>query len=259
MGNAQNITLPKLQRMKGKDPISMVTCYDYSFARLVEKTAISSILVGDSLGMVIKGDADTLSVSLDEVAYHVKAVRRGAPTPFLIADMPFGSYQSSIEKGVISAIKLIKAGAQAVKIEGGAEVVALTKELTAYGIPVVAHLGLTPQYYHSFGGFVQQAKKSSEQKKLLDAALTLEAAGAGMLVLESVPASVGKMVTAALKIPVIGIGAGRDTDGQVAVLYDILGLNEDFSPPFIKQYTQLEKIVKNAITAYCDDVRDDNE
>lgn len=251
----KKITLPKLQKMKGKTPISMVTCYDYSFARLVEKTSIESILVGDSLGMVIKGEPDTLGVSLDEVAYHVKAVHKGAPTPFLIADMPFGSYQSSVAKGIESAIALMKAGAQAVKIEGGKEVAELTRALTDYGIPVVAHLGLTPQYYHAFGGFVQQAKKSSEQQKLVEAALTLEEAGAGMIVLESVPDIVGKMLTEKVTIPVIGIGAGRDTDGQVLVLYDILGLNEEFVPPFVTQYATLETTVKDALKAYRNDVK----
>ncbi|MCK5808919.1 3-methyl-2-oxobutanoate hydroxymethyltransferase [bacterium] len=248
-------TLPKLQEMKGKTPISMVTCYDYSFARLVEKSGIDSILVGDSLGMVIKGEADTLGVTVYEVAYHIKAVRKGAPTPFLIADMPFGSYQSSIAQGIESAIILMKAGAQAVKIEGGKEVADLTLALTNYGIPVISHLGLTPQYHNKFGGFVQQAKKSSEQEALLEAALTLEESGAGMLVLESVPDAVGKMVTEKVNIPVIGIGAGRETDGQVLVLYDILGLNEEFVPPFVKQYATLENTVKDALISYKNDVK----
>jgi len=250
------VTLPKLKSKKGTEKISMVTCYDASFARLVEKAGIDSMLVGDSLGMVIKGDENTLNVSIEEVAHHVRAARKGAQDPFLIADMPFGSYQSSVEQGIESAVKLIKAGAEAVKVEGGSEVCPLISKLVSFGIPVVAHVGLTPQYVHEFGGFAKRGKSEKECKFILDSALTVEKAGADMIVLEGIPETLAADITGKVKIPTIGIGAGNDTDGQVLVIYDLLGMNADFNPSFLKKYLDLDSLVTNALKEYKKDVVD---
>lgn len=250
------VTLPKLKSKKGTEKISMVTCYDATFARLVEKAGIDSMLVGDSLGMVIKGEENTLNVSLDEVAHHVSAVKRGASNPFLIADMPFGSYQSSVEQGIESAVKLIKAGAEAVKVEGGSEVCPLISKLVSFGIPVVAHVGLTPQYVHEFGGFAKRGKSEKERKFIMDSALAVEKAGADMIVLEGIPETLAADITKKVKIPTIGIGAGTDTDGQVLVIYDLLGMNADFNPSFLKKYLNLDSLVTSALKEYKKDVID---
>ena len=250
------VTLPKLKNKKGNEKIAMVTCYDATFARLVEKAGIDSILVGDSLGMVIKGEENTLNVSLDEVAHHVSAVKRGAQNPFLIADMPFGSYQSSVEQGIESAVKLIKAGAEAVKVEGGSEVSPLISKLVSFGIPVVAHVGLTPQYVNKFGGFAKRGKSEEECRFIMDSALAVEKAGADMIVLEGIPENLAADITKKVKIPTIGIGAGTDTDGQVLVIYDLLGMNDDFNPSFLKKYLDLDSLVTNALKEYKKDVVD---
>ena len=250
------VTLPKLKNKKGNEKIAMVTCYDATFARLVEKAGIDSILVGDSLGMVIKGEENTLNVSLDEVAHHVSAVKRGAQNPFLIADMPFGSYQSSVEQGIESAVKLIKAGAEAVKVEGGSEVSPLISKLVSFGIPVVAHVGLTPQYVNKFGGFAKRGKSEEECRFIMDSALAVEKAGADMIVLEGIPETLAAEITKKVKVPTIGIGAGRDTDGQVLVIYDLLGMNADFNPSFLKKYLDLDSLVTNALKEYKKDVVD---
>lgn len=248
------VTLPKLKNKKGNEKIAMVTCYDATFARLVEKAGIDSILVGDSLGMVIKGEENTLNVSLDEVAHHVSAVKRGASNPFLIADMPFGSYQSSVEQGIESAVKLIKAGAEAVKVEGGSEVCPLISKLVSFGIPVVAHVGLTPQYVNKFGGFAKRGKSEEECRFIMDSALAVEKAGADVIVLEGIPENLAADITKKVKIPTIGIGAGTDTDGQVLVIYDLLGMNADFNPSFLKKYLDLDSLVTNALKEYKKDV-----
>ena len=250
------VTLPKLKNKKGNEKIAMVTCYDATFARLVENAGIDSILVGDSLGMVIKGEENTLNVSLDEVAHHVSAVKRGAQSPFLIADMPFGSYQSSVEQGIESAVKLIKAGAEAVKVEGGSEVCPLISKLVSFGIPVVAHVGLTPQYVNKFGGFAKRGKSEEECRFIMDSALAVEKAGADMIVLEGIPETLAAEITKKVKVPTIGIGAGTDTDGQVLVIYDLLGMNADFNPSFLKKYLDLDSLVTNALKEYKKDVVD---
>ena len=250
------VTLPKLKSKKGNEKIAMVTCYDATFARLVEKAGIDSILVGDSLGMVIKGEENTLNVSLDEVAHHVSAVKRGARNPFLIADMPFGSYQSSVEQGIESAVRLVKAGAEAVKVEGGSEVCPLISKLVSFGIPVVAHVGLTPQYVNEFGGFAKRGKNEKERKFIMDSALAVEKAGADMIVLEGIPETLAAEITKKVKVPTIGIGAGTDTDGQVLVIYDLLGMNADFNPSFLKKYLDLDSLVTNALKEYKKDVVD---
>ncbi len=248
------ITLPKLKSKKGLEKISMVTCYDATFARLVEKAEIDSVLVGDSLGMVIKGEENTLNVSIEEVAHHVSAVKRGAADPFLIADMPFGSYQPSVEKGLESAVKLVKAGAEAVKLEGGREVAPLISALANFGIPVVAHVGMTPQFVNKFGGFGRRGKSEEERRFIMDSALEVEKAGADMIVLEGIPETLASEITKKVKIPTIGIGAGTGTDGQVLVIYDLLGMNADFNPSFLKKYLDLDSLVTNALKEYKKDV-----
>lgn len=248
------VTLPKLKSMKGTEKISMVTCYDASFARLVEKAEIDSILVGDSLGMVIKGEENTLNVSVEEVAHHVSAVKRGAVNPFLIADMPLGSYQPSVEKGIESAVRLVKAGAEAVKLEGGREVCPLISALSSFGIPVVAHVGMTPQFVNKFGGFGKRGKTKEERTFIMESALEVEKAGADMIVLEGIPETLAAEITRKVKIPTIGIGAGTGTDGQVLVIYDLLGMNSDFNPSFLKKYLDLDSLVTNALKEYKKDV-----
>ena len=250
------VTLPKLKGKKGTEKISMVTCYDATFARLVEKAEIDSILVGDSLGMVIKGEENTLNVSIEEVAHHVSAVKRGAQNPFLIADMPFGSYQDSVENGVKNAVKLVKAGAEAVKIEGGSEGCPVISKLVSFGIPVVAHVGLTPQYVNKFGGFAKRGKSEEERGFIMDSAIAVEKAGADMIVLEGIPETLAAEITGKVKIPTIGIGAGTETDGQVLVIYDLLGMNADFNPSFLKKYLNLDSLVTAALKEYKKDVVD---
>ena len=250
------VTLPKLKGKKETEKISMVTCYDATFARLVEKAEIDSILVGDSLGMVIKGEENTLNVSIEEVAHHVSAVKRGAQNPFLIADMPFGSYQDSVENGVKNAVKLVKAGAEAIKIEGGGEVCPLISKLVSFGIPVVAHVGLTPQYVNKFGGFAKRGKSEKERGFIMDSAIAVEKAGADMIVLEGIPETLAAEITGKVKIPTIGIGAGTETDGQVLVIYDLLGMNADFNPSFLKKYLNLDSLVTAALKEYKKDVVD---
>jgi 3-methyl-2-oxobutanoate hydroxymethyltransferase len=246
----KKMTLPKLRSLKGKRKISMVTCYDYTFARLVEKAEIDTILVGDSLGMVVAGDSTTLKVEPEMVEYHLRCVRKGAQSPFLIADMPFGSYQSSIEEGSRRAIEFIKAGAEAVKIEGGAEVVPLVERLSSFGIPVVGHVGLTPQYVNKFGGFGKRGKSERDRDFILESALLVEKAGADMMVLESIPENLAKTITEELSIPTIGIGAGPACDGQVLVLYDLLGMDDSFYPGFVKRYLNLDGEITDALKQY---------
>lgn len=252
----KKVTLPDLLKKKGVQPIVMTTCYDSSFARLAELSGIESLLVGDSLGMVIKGEENTLGVTLEEVAYHVRAVRRGAPSPFLIADMPFGSYQASVEQGVSSAIALMKAGAEAVKIEGGTEVVPLVERLTVLGIPVVGHVGLTPQYVNLFGGYRQRGRDTAERESILEGARSLARAGAVLIVLEAIPEKLAAEITETVSVPTIGIGAGPRTDGQVLVLYDLIGMNGSFNPSFLKKYLDIETLVTGALSRYRDEVRD---
>lgn len=232
-------------------PITMVTCYDATFARLVEKAEIDCILVGDSLGNVIQGQETTIPVTIEDIIYHTRAVVRGCEAPHVIADMPFMSYQANDDDGMRAAGRLLKEGrAQAVKLEGGAEIASLVARLVAAGIPVCGHLGLTPQSVHAFGGFRVQAREDAAAEKLIADAKALQDAGAYMIVLEAVPAALGARVTAALEIPTIGIGAGNQTSGQVLVLYDLLGLNTDFRPKFVKQFKTLEVDVIEALTAY---------
>lgn len=237
-------------------PITMVTCYDYTFARLVDRSNIDIILVGDSLGNVIQGHPTTLPVTVDDVIYHTRAVIRGTERVHVVADLPFLAYEISIEEGLRSAGRLMKEGfAQSVKLEGGAAVVPLVKRLTEAGIPVCGHLGLTPQSVHALGGFRVQGRDATAAQRLIDDALALQDAGAYMIVLELIPEALGKSVSDALTIPTIGIGAGVHTDGQVLVLQDLLGLNPDFKPKFVKKFSNLAEQTVDALNSYSNEVK----
>ncbi len=239
------------------EPISMVTCYDVTFARLVEAAEIDAILVGDSLGNVIQGHDTTLPVTVDDIIYHTRAVMRGTQGVHVVADMPFMSYQGNDDEGVYNAGRLLKeGGAQAVKLEGGAEIAPLVERIVRAGIPVCGHLGLTPQSVHAFGGYRVQAKSDEAGERLIADAKALQNAGAYMLVLEMVPAELATRVTEALDIPTIGIGAGANTSGQVLVIYDLLGLDLSFKPKFLKHFATLQNNVTEALQSYRDEVKE---
>jgi len=235
--------------------LTWVTAYDYPISHFAEEAGIDMILVGDSLGMVVYGYEGTIPVTMDECLIHCRAVRRGASHTFVVGDMPFLSYQVSVEQAVANAGRFLQAGAEAVKVEGAGPVVPAIKRLVELGIPVMGHLGLTPQSVHKLGGYRLQARKTEDQERLLADARALSDAGCFSIVLEKVPAEVAKRVTADLSIPTIGIGAGPDCDGQVLVLHDMLGLSE--APPlkFVKQYAHLHDDIIKAVTAYAEEVR----
>lgn len=235
----------------------MMTAYDFSQARLVEQAGADIVLVGDSLAMVVLGHQDTLAVTVDEMLHHVKAVRRGVETSLLVADMPYGSFHLGPQQTVAEAVRFIKeGGAQAVKIEGRRP--ATVAALVEAEIPVMAHLGLTPQSIHKLGGFRVQGRGDGPRRALKDAALELEAAGAFSLVLECVPADLASEVTAAVEIPTIGIGAGPNCNGQVLVFHDLLGLEERLSPKFVRRYAELGSAARQALSAFATDVREGN-
>ncbi len=237
-------------------PITMVTAYDYTFARLVELATLDIILIGDSLGNVIQGHDTTVPVDVDDIVYHTRAVRRGSATAHLVADLPFMSYQADHDEGMKNAGRLLKeGGAQAVKLEGGRSVAPLVSRMVEAGIPVVGHLGLTPQSVHATGGYRVQGRDEEAAQKLLADARALEEAGIYLLVLEMVPADLARKVTQNLSIPTIGIGAGPHTSGQVLVIQDLLGMNADFKPRFVKRYANLEKTIVDALDSYGDEVR----
>lgn len=251
MTKRRKTTRDLLKKYQEGQPISMVTCYDYTFARLVERAQIDMILVGDSLGNVIQGHDTTLPVTVEDIIYHSRAVVRGNSSALVVADLPFMSYQASPYEALTNAGRLLKEGmAQAVKLEGGAQLAPLVSQMTGAGIPVCGHLGLTPQSVHALGGYRVQAREDEAAKRLLADAQALQDAGAFMIVLEMVPAPLAQQVTAQLQIPTIGIGAGNATSGQVLVIYDLLGLNHDFKPKFLKHYADLEDTVTEALKAY---------
>jgi 3-methyl-2-oxobutanoate hydroxymethyltransferase len=238
------------------EKIAAVTAYDAAFARIFDSAGVDLLLVGDSLGMVVQGGANTLSVTLDEIIYHTRAVARGTTRALVVADMPFMSYQVSAEQALASAGRLIKEGnAEAVKLEGGASVCPAVARMLDAGIPVMGHLGLTPQSVHAFGGFKVQAKDDAAVERLLADARALEQAGVFSLVLESVPRAVAKLVSESVGVPTIGIGAGPDCDGQVLVCYDFLGLFQGFVPRFVKRYAELSEVVAAATQSYVSEVR----
>lgn len=235
--------------------IAMATCYDATFAKLIDESSIEMILVGDSLGMVIKGEETTLNVSLDEVVYHTKAVARGAKKTHIVADMPFLSYQGSKSKAVKHAGKLMQAGAHAVKLEGGKSLGPLVKKLTESGIPVVGHIGLTPQSIATMGGYVIQGKTEVAHQQLVEDAEVLQSAGAFCLVLEGMKSEVSAHITDFLTIPTIGIGAGKNCGGQVLVLHDLLGLNAEFKPKFVRNFSNGASWVKQALESFSSEIQ----
>jgi len=253
----KKITTHTLQQMKTLGArISMITAYDYSFARLFDAAGIDVILVGDSASNVMAGHETTLPITLDQMIYHAQCVVRGVDRCLVVVDLPFGSYQSNPDIAVASAIRIMKeAGGHAVKLEGGEEVIDSIKRIVAAGIPVMGHLGLTPQSIYQFGTYTVRAKEEAEAAKLIRDALLLQEAGCFALVLEKIPALLAKKVSQQLQIPTIGIGAGGDCDGQVLVMHDMLGINNAFKPRFLRQYLDLETQVTGAVQQYIRDVK----
>lgn len=255
-GARTKITVQAIRQSKGGAKLVALTAYDVMFARLADAAAVDIVLVGDSLGMMVQGHANTLPVTLNDVVYHTRAVARGVARAHLVADMPFMSYQASVEDGVRAAGRLLQeGGAEAVKIEGGAEVAELVHRLTTCGIPVMAHVGMTPQSVHQFGGFKVQGREDESHKRILDGALAVADAGAYAIVVESVPEALGRELTQRLHIPTIGIGAGADCDGQILVMHDVLGLDPHWKPRFARQYAKLGEQAQAAFGAYAEDVR----
>lgn len=238
------------------EKLTMLTAYDYSTAKLIDSCGINGILVGDSLGMVCLGYEDTLSVTMEDMIHHTKAVSRGCTNTLIVADMPFMSYQTSTYDAVVNAGRLIKEGrAHAVKLEGGVEVFNQIQSIVNSSIPVMGHIGLTPQSVNAFGGFKVQGRDELAAKKLIEDALAVEDAGAFAVVLEGVPSKLASLITKKLTIPTIGIGAGASCDGQVLVYQDMLGMFSDFTPKFVKKYENIGEKMKNAFSNYIDEVK----
>jgi 3-methyl-2-oxobutanoate hydroxymethyltransferase len=235
--------------------LAFITAYDYPFARMAEEAGLDGILIGDSLGMMVAGQPDTLNVTLGQMIYHTEIVARAAKKPLIMADLPFGSFEASPQQAFEAAAALIKAGADIIKLEGGAIMAETTAFLSARAIPVCAHIGLTPQHIRQFGGFKRQGKTPEAAKILLDDAKALTAAGARMLLMEAIPADIAAEITQAIDIPTIGIGAGAGTDAQILVLHDVLGLNTDRAPSFARAYVNGAALMREALAQYADDVR----
>lgn len=253
----KNTTTSIMQMKNSGHKISMLTAYDYTTARLLDEAGVNTILVGDSLGNVILGYEDTISVTIEDMIHHSAAVARGAKNALVVTDLPFMSYQTSVYDAVVNAGRLMKEGrAGAVKLEGGKEVCPQIKAIVSAGIPVVAHLGLTPQSINTFGGFKVQGKTETAAKKLIEDAKAVEEAGAFLLVLECVPAKLAKLVTESINIPTIGIGAGAGCDGQVLVIYDMLGMFSDFKPKFVKHFANAGDVIREAVKTYIAEIDD---
>ncbi|MGH7229435.1 MAG: 3-methyl-2-oxobutanoate hydroxymethyltransferase [Nitrospiraceae bacterium] len=249
------MTIPEFQRHKrDRKKLILVTSYDALFTRIIEEAGIEAILVGDSLGVVVQGKKDTLSVTMEDMLYHTKLVAGAAKRALVIADMPFLSYQVSVDEAVRNAGRFLQVGAAAVKLEGGAAVVDRVEAMTRFGIPVMGHLGMTPQSVHRYGGYKVQGKERDKAEALLADAKALESAGAFAIVLEAIPAKLAKGITESLTIPTVGIGAGPHCDGQVLVLYDLLGLFDDFVPKFVKPYAHLKADALQALRRYKEEV-----
>ncbi|MDR1686871.1 MAG: 3-methyl-2-oxobutanoate hydroxymethyltransferase [Desulfovibrio sp.] len=245
------------QAKEKKEKLALLTAYDYSIAKLVDEAGINGILVGDSMGMVSLGCKDTLSVTVEDIIHHARAVVRGASDALVIADMPFMSFQTSVRDALVNAGRLMKeSGVQAVKVEGGREICPQIKAIVEASIPVMAHVGLMPQSVRSYGGFKVQGKDEAGARKVLDAAKAVEDAGAFAVVLECIPAGLAEVVTRSISIPTIGIGAGNACDGQVLVYADMLGMLSDFSPKFVKHYAEIGEQMRTAFKQYMQEVRD---
>ena len=256
----KRITTNTLQKMKQSgEKISMLTAYDFSFAKIIDGAGIDVILVGDSASNVMAGHETTLPITLDQMIYHAQSVVRGVERCLVVVDLPFGYYQSNPDVALASAVRIMKeTEAHSIKLEGGAEVIESVRRIVSAGIPVMGHLGLTPQSIYKFGTYTVRAREEAEANKLRQDALLLEEAGCFALVLEKIPAQLAKEVSESLHIPTIGIGAGRDCDGQVLVMHDMLGINTEFKPRFLRQYLNIHEQATGAVKRYIADVKDRN-
>lgn len=251
------VTTYRLAEMKARgEKISMLTAYDYSMARIVESAGVDVILVGDSAANVMAGHETTLPITLDQMIYHARSVTRAVKRALVVVDMPFGTYQGNSKEALSSAIRIMKeTEADAIKLEGGEEVLESVGRILSAGIPVMGHLGLTPQSIHKYGTYTVRAKEEAEAQKLLRDAHLLEEAGCFGIVLEKIPAALGAQVAGELRIPLIGIGAGNSVDGQVLVIHDMLGINKGFSPRFLRRYADLYTVMSDAVSQYIADVK----
>lgn len=253
----RKVTTNTLQKMKASgEKIAMLTAYDYSFARIIDGAGIDVILVGDSASNVMAGNETTLPITMEQMIYHAQSVIRGIDRCLVVVDMPFGSYQSNSDVALASAIRIMKeTGGHAIKLEGGEEVVEAIRRIVSAGIPVMGHLGLTPQSIYKFGTYTVRAKEADEANKLKKDAKKLQEAGCFAVVLEKIPAALAKEVSESISIPTIGIGAGPDCDGQVLVMHDMLGINTEFKPRFLRQYLNIHEQATEAVKKYVDDVK----
>ena len=258
--NVSLVTTHVLQNMKNRgEKIAMLTAYDYSMAKILDESNIDIILVGDSASNVMAGYKTTLPITLNEMIYHASSVCRAVKRSFVVVDLPFGTYQGNSKEALNSAIRIMKeSGANAVKMEGGREILESVERIISAGIPVMGHLGLMPQSINKFGTYIVRAKEDEEAQRLREDALLLQEKGCFSIVLEKIPAALATEVTQSLRIPTIGIGAGAGTDGQVLVLHDMLGISNDFSPRFLRRYNNLYDGIKNSVQAYINDVKDIN-
>jgi len=256
----KRVTTNTLQKMKAAgEKISMLTAYDFSFAKLIDSAGIDVILVGDSASNVMAGHETTLPITLDQMIYHASSVIRGAERCLVVVDLPFGYYQSNSDIALASAVRIMKeTGAHCIKVEGGEEIVESVKKIVSAGIPVMGHLGLTPQSIYKFGTYTVRAKEEMEANKLRKDAKLLEKAGCFAIVLEKIPAALAKEVSESIKIPTIGIGAGSGCDGQVLVMHDMLGINTEFKPRFLRQYLNIHEMATKAVQQYVQDVKAGN-
>ncbi len=253
----RRITTHIIQEMKTRgEKISSLTAYDYSLAKLVDAAGVELILVGDSASNVMAGNETTLPITLDQMIYHATSVVRAVRRALVVVDLPFGSYQGNSEKALDSAIRIMKeSGAHAVKLEGGIEIRESVSRILSAGVPVMGHLGLTPQSIYKFGTYTVRAREEAEAEKLKEDARMLDEVGCFAVVLEKIPATLSKEVTESIKIPTIGIGAGPHTDGQILVLHDLLGINREFKPRFLRRYADLGSVIENAISNYVSDIK----
>jgi 3-methyl-2-oxobutanoate hydroxymethyltransferase len=249
------VTIDTIRGMKGKEKIACLTAYDFPTATILDKAGIDVILVGDSAANVIAGERTTLPISMEEMLYHTRIVSRAVVHALVVADMPFLSYQTSEHDAVYNAGRFLKVGACGVKLEGGAPILSAIERLVALGIPVMGHLGLTPQSVHQFGGYKLQGSNEADAKCMIENAVALQNAGIFALVLEKIPAGLARTITERLTVPTIGIGAGSHCDGQILVLHDILGMFDDFKPKFVKRYATIGKDIMGAVLRYKDEVK----
>ena len=258
--NPSRVTIKVLEQMKSKGKkISMLTAYDYSFAKIIDQAGIDIILVGDSASNVMAGHETTLPITLDQMIYHASSVIRAVKRALVVVDLPFGTYQSDSQKALKSAIRIMKeSGAHAVKLEGGHLAKESIERIIQAGIPVMGHLGLTPQSIYKFGTYTVRAEDEGEAKTLISDSEMLEKIGCFSIVLEKIPNELARKVTSSIKLPIIGIGAGSNVDGQVLVSHDMLGMNKDFSPRFLRRYLDLDSLVRNAVKKYSKDIKKGN-